>query len=247
MKSAKQNQDKEYYSGRLYDDHNFLQLRLLKTFLSGVSIADEYVDDIKKISAEGVVVYALNQRSELNSLIISELTGRKGLPEPVFCHGMNMSFWQPLPKMMKFLWSSFLRRFGKEQKAWLGKIAYLERMINEKKSVVIHLGESEFIENRSAESAIVSLINVQKKVDFPIFIVPVLVSYGRRREKEDESLINILFGQTEHTGSLRRLITFIRYSSNAFVIPAEPIKLSEYLNKSNGISERSIVHEVRGE
>jgi glycerol-3-phosphate O-acyltransferase len=149
--------------------------------------------------------------------------------------------------MMKFLWSSFLRRFGKEQKAWLDKLVYLERIVNEKKSVVIHLGESEFIENRSAESAIVSLINVQKKVDFPIFIVPVLVSYGRRREKEDESLINILFGQTEHTGSLRRLITFIRYSSNAFVIPAEPVKLSEYLNKSNGISAEAIVHELRGE
>jgi glycerol-3-phosphate O-acyltransferase len=247
MNSTKQNQDKEYYSGRLYDEQNFLQFRLAKTFLSRVSIADEYVDAIKKLSAEGVVVYALNQRSELNSLIIYELVGRKGLPVPVFCHGMNMSFWQPLPKMMKLLWSSFLRRFGKEQKAWLGKIAYLERIVNEKKSVVIHLGESEFIESRSAESAIISLINVQKKVDFPIFIVPVLVSYGRRREKEDENLINILFGQTEHTGSLRRLITFIRYSRNAFIIPAEPVKLSEYLNKSNDLSPETIVHELRGE
>jgi len=247
MNSDKPNQDKEYYSGRLYDEQIFLQFQLAKTFLSRVSIADEYVDAIKKLSAEGVVVYALNQRSELNSLIIYELAKRKGLPDPVFCHGMNMSFWQPLPKMMKFLWSSFLRRFGKKKKAWLGKLAYFERIVNEKNSVVIHLGESEFIENRSADSAIVSLINVQKKVDFPIFIVPVLVSYGRRREKEDESLINILFGQTEHTGSLRRLITFIRYSSNAFVIPAEPVKLSEYLNNSNNISERSIVHELRGE
>jgi glycerol-3-phosphate O-acyltransferase len=243
----KPNQDKEYYSGRLYPGQDFLQLRLAKTFLSRVSIADEYVDAIKKLSSEGVVVYALNQRSELNSLIISELVERKGLPEPVFCHGMNMSLWQPLPQMMKFLWSSLMRRFGKEQKAWMGKLAYLERTVNEKKSVVIHLGESEFIENRSAESAMASLINVQNKVDFPIFIVPVLVAYGRRREKEDESLINILFGQTEHTGSLRRLITFIRYSSNAFVIPAEPVKLSEYLNKSNGISKASIIHELRGE
>src|SRR5664280_691052 len=247
MNSVKLNQDKEYYSGRLYDEQNFLQLRLAKTFLSRVSIADEYVDAIKKLSAEGVVVYALNQRSELNSLIIYELVGRKGLPKPLFCHGMNMSFWQPLTKMMKFLWSSFLRLFGKKLKVWLGKLAYLEKLVAEKKSVVIHLGESEFIENRSADSAIVSLINVQKRVDFPIFIVPVLVAYGRRREKEDESLINILFGQTEHTGSLRRLITFIRYSGNAFVIPAEPVKLSEYLNKSNGISEASIVHELRGE
>ena len=95
-----------------------------KTFLSRVSIADEYVEAIKKLSAEGVVVYALNQRSELNSLIIYELFKRKGIPIPVYCHGMNMSFWQPLPKMMKFFWSSFLRRFGKEQKAWMGKLAY---------------------------------------------------------------------------------------------------------------------------
>ena len=97
------------------------------------------------------------------------------------------------------------------------------------------------------KARLISLINVQKKIDFPIFIVPVLVSYGRRREKEDESLINILFGQTEHTGAFRRLITFMRYSSNAFVIPAEPVKLSEYLNTSKSLSQETAVHELRGE
>ena len=65
--------------------------------------------------------------------------------------------------------------------------------------------------------------------------------------KRMKSLINILFGQTEHTGSLRRLITFIRYSRNAFVIPAEPVKLSEYLNKNKSLSQELIVHELRGE
>jgi len=241
------NKNEEYYSGHLYDKQQFFQFKLLKTFLSRVSIADEYVEAIKKISGEGVVVYALNQRSELNSLIIYELFKRKGLPIPVYCHGMNMSFWQPLPEMTKFFWSSFLRRFGKEQKAWTGKLDYIDRTIHEKKSIVIHLGESEFIENRSAESAITTLIDVQKKVDFPVFIVPVLVSYGRRREKEDESVINILFGQTEHTGALRRLVTFIRYSSNAFVIPAEPIKLSDYLNTGKNLSRDTMIHELRGE
>ena len=246
-KPVAQARDEEYYSGRIYDEQDFLRYHLAKEFLSRVSIADEYVEAIKKLSTEGVVVYALKQRSKLNSLIVYELAGRKGLPRPVYCHGMNMSFWQPLPEMLKFLWSSFLRRFGKKLKVWLGKLAYLERIVSEKSSIIIHLGESEFIESRSAEGAIISLINVQKRVDFPIFIVPVLVAYGRRREKEDESLINILFGQTEHTGALRRLITFMRYSGNAFVIPAEPVKLSEYLNKSNDLSQEAIVHELRGE
>ena len=246
-KPVTQARDEEYYSGRIYAEQDFLRFHLAKEFLSRVSIADEYVEAIKKLSTEGVVVYAIKQRSKLNSLIVYELSGRKGLPRPVYCHGMNMTFWQPLPGMLKFLWSFFLRRFGKKLKVWLGKLAYLERKVSEKNSIIIHLGESEFIESRSAEGAIISLINVQKRVDFPIFIVPVLVAYGRRREKEDESLINVLFGQTEHTGALRRLITFIRYSSNAFVIPAEPVKLSEYLNKSNDLSQEAIVHELRGE
>jgi glycerol-3-phosphate O-acyltransferase len=247
INSDKPDQNQEYYSGHLYDKQNFFRFRLVKTFLSRVSLADEYVEAIRKLSAEGVVVYALNQRSELNGIIIYELFKRKGIPIPVYCHGMNMSFWQPPREMFKYFWSSFRRRFGKEQTAWMGKLAYLERTVSERKSVVIHLGESEFIENRSAESAIVSLLNVQKKVDFPVFIVPVMVSYGRRREKEDEGLINILFGQAEHTGALRRFITFIRYSSDAFVIPAEPVKLSEYLNTNKSLTQEATVRELRGE
>src|SRR4030043_127916 len=247
IKKAKQYLDMKYYSGRIYAKQDFLRFHLAKIFLSRISIADEYVEDIKKLSTQGLVVYAIKQRSKLNSLIVYEVTGRKGLSQPVYCHGMNMSFWQPLPEMMKYLWASFLRRFGRKLKAWLGKLSYLERIIAGKNSIVIHLGESEFIESRSAESGIASLINVQKTVDFPIYIVPVLVSYGRRREKEDESPINILFGQTARPGSLRRLFTFMRYSSKAFVIPAESVNLSDYLSKSNNRPQEAIVHELRGE
>jgi len=128
-----------------------------------------------------------------------------------------------------------------------GKTRIYREKSQRKKSIIIHLGESEFIENRSAESAIVSLLNIQKKVAFPIIVVPVLVSYGRRREKEEENIINILFGQTEHTGALRRLVTFIRYSGNAFVVPAEPVRLSEYLDTTKSASPEGMVHELRGE
>ncbi len=238
--------DGGYYSGCLYDKQNFWRFRPAKMFLSRVSIADEYIESLKKLSQEGLIIYAIKQRSKLNSLIIYELSGRKALPRPVYAHGINMSFWQPMPQMIKFLWSSLLRRF-KKKTALLGKIAFMQRTIAEKNSSIIHLGESEFIDSRSAYQAISSLIKVQGMVDFPIFIVPVLVAYGRRREKENESIINILFGQTEHTGTLRRIITFIRYSSKAFVIPAEPIKLSEYIIKSNNLSQEAIVHDLRGE
>ena len=103
---VKSNQGIQYYSGLLYDDQNFLQFRLSKTFLSRVSIADEYVENIRKLSGEGVVVYALNQRSELNSLILYEMLQRNDMPVPVYCHGMNMTLVHPLPQMLKFFWYS---------------------------------------------------------------------------------------------------------------------------------------------
>ncbi|HDQ04766.1 MAG TPA: hypothetical protein ENN23_09450 [Deltaproteobacteria bacterium] len=240
--------DKEYFSGRIYEKQDFFRFQLAKIFLSRISIADEYVETIKRLSEEGLVVYALRQKSKLNSLILYELAGRKGLPQPLYCHGMNMSFWHPICRMIKLLWSSFLRLFSGEKKAWKKKLSYLERIIRRKNSVIIHLGQSEFINSRTAETGISSLINAQKSVDFPIFIVPILVSYGRRREKEDESLINILFGQTEHTGAIRRLITFMRYASKAFVITSESINLLNYLNVcSDNTPKKTIVRDLRAE
>ncbi len=247
-KKVKRYLDSKFYSGRIYAKQDFLRFQLAKIFLSRISIADEYVESIKELATRGVVVYALKQRSKLNSLIIYEMAGRKGMPQPVYGHGMNMSFWQPFPKMIKFFWFSFFRHLISKKRAWAGKLTYLKAIVREKNSIIIHLGESEFIENKTAESGIASLINVQKNADFPIFIVPVLISYGRRREKEDESIINILFGQTEHTGAIRRLITFIRYANKAFMIPSEPVNLAEYLNIcGENTPQETIIHDLRGE
>lgn len=240
-------QEDEYYAGCIYDKQDLWRIRPAKAYLSRVSIAEEEVNALKKLAGEGVIIYAVKQKSKLNSLIITEIADRKGLPLPVYSHGVNMSFWQPLSKMIKFFWSSFLRRFRRDQVNRQGKLDYLTRKVAGKESIVIHLGESEFIESRSAQDALDSLINLQSKVSFPIFIVPVLVAYGRRREKEDESLINILFGQMEHTGTLRRVITFIRYSKQAFVIPTKPVNLADYLAADRNLPKDELIQELRGE
>lgn len=237
----------EYYSGCIYDRQDFWRFRPVKAYLSRVCMSDEDVNALKKLAVEGVIVYAIKQRSKLNSLIISDLAGRKGLPKPVYCHGMNMSFWQPLSKMLKFYWSSFLRLFRQGRVTHQGKLDFLTRKVAAKESIIIHLGESEFIENHSAEDALSSLVDLQKNLSFPIFVVPMLASYGRRREKEDESLFNILFGQTEHSGALRRFITFVRYSRQAFVVPVESVKLSEYLVNTGNLTKDEMIHDLRGE
>ncbi len=242
-----QYRDEEYYSGSVYERQDFWRFRLAKLYLSRVAIADEEVNALKELVGRGVIVYAIKQRSKLNSLIITEITGRVSLPGPVYCHGMNMSFWQPMNKMLKFYWSSFLRRFRKKRTTRQGKLDYMAGKLANKQSVVIHLGESEFIEYASAQDAVATLIDLQPELPFPIFIVPVLVAYGRRREKENESLFNILFGQMENTGTIRRLITFIRYSRQAFVLPTQPVNLQEYLSDNQVLTRNEMIQALRGD
>jgi glycerol-3-phosphate O-acyltransferase len=239
--------DQEYYSGCIYKERDILRFRPVRAYLSKVSISEEGVKALKELAGRGAIVYAIKQRSKLNSLILSDIARRHDLPEPVYCHGMNMSFWHPLSKMLKFLWSSMLRRFKKDEVTRRAKLDFLERKVAHQETIIIHLGESEFIESRSAEDAVESLLNLQERVSFPIFIVPFLVAYGRRREKENESLINILFGQMEHTGTLRRLITFMRYSNQAFVLPTQPVNLVDYLSENKDRKKDDLIHELRGE
>ncbi|MBW2674347.1 MAG: 1-acyl-sn-glycerol-3-phosphate acyltransferase [Deltaproteobacteria bacterium] len=84
-------------------------------------------------------------------------------------------------------------------------------------------------------------------MDTPVFLVPQLVAYGRRREKKDKSLAVLLFGQTENPGTLRRVITFFRLYHKAFVVSCEPVNLSEFLEIHSGKSREAISYLLRRE
>ncbi len=236
----------EYHAGRLYREDNFPLYWLVKKVLSKVEFADEHVETLKALSGKGIVVYALKNKSQLNSLIIRELAARKGIPSPIYCYGINMIFWQPFPMAVKFILSYLFHLLLKRNKPLDAcKSGYLGRIVREGKSVIVHLGGSEWIENPDARDAVVELIRAQKQLNVPIQIVPLMITYGRRREKERESLLNILFGQTEDTGALRRIMTFLRYSNQAAVIPAEPV--NHFVGGKEDITEETLYHELRGE
>ncbi len=238
----------EYHAGRLYREDNFPLYWLVKKVLSKVEFADEHVETLKTLSGKGIVIYALKNKSQLNSLIIRELAARKGIPRPIYCYGINMIFWQPFIMAARVIMSYlFHRLFKRNAPLNACKSGYLGRIVREGGSVIIHLGGSEWIENSHARDAIIELIRAQKQLNVPIFLVPLMITYGRRREKEKESLLNILFGQTEDTGALRRIMTFLRYSNQAAVIPAESVSLEDVMSGKDEVPEETLYQELRGE
>jgi glycerol-3-phosphate O-acyltransferase len=240
--------DKEtYYAGSLYEKDNFPLYWLVKKVLSGVSLADQYVESLKKLSDTGVVVYALKQKSKLNTLIIRALSASKGIPRPVFSYNCNMLFWQPFMEGLRTVKAFVSHLVLKRAILSSHKNKHLRNIVREGHSAIIHLGGSEFIEDDYADGAIMQLLEAQKEMSVPVYIVPQLITYGRRREKENENIINILFGQSDHTSAMQRLITFLRYANKAIVIPAEAINLSEFMKENKNLYPGEMVQRLRGE
>jgi glycerol-3-phosphate O-acyltransferase len=233
--------------GCLYEEENFPLNWLLKKVLSGVKLADQYVESLKKLADTGVVVYALKQKSQLNSLIIRELSARKGIPRPIYSHNCNMIFWQPFSKVFKTIRAFLSQLVFKRTILSASRSNYLKKIVLQRQHAIIHLGGSEFIEDAYADGAIMQLLDAQKESSVPVYIVPQLITYGRRRERERENLINILLGQSDHTGALQRLITFLRYANKAIVIPSEAINLAQFMKENKNLYQGEMVQRLRGE
>ena len=236
-----------YHSGSLYREENFPLYWLVRKVFSKVVISDPTAEGLKSLSEKGVVVYALKNKSQLNSLILHELSMRKGIPQPVYCHGINMITWQPFPMALRVILSHLFHRILRKTAVHSTRMDHLKQLTLEGKTSIFHLGESELFENPFVEETLSQLLDAQESSAVPIYLCPELITYGRRREREEESLINIFFGQSDTTDPVRRVITFLRYSNKASVISAEPINLEEYLKAGEALTRDEIIRQLRGD
>jgi glycerol-3-phosphate O-acyltransferase len=236
-----------YHAGSLYREENFPLYWLVRKVLSKVLVSDETTEGLKSLAEKGVVVYALKSKSQLNSLILRELSMRKGIPPPVYCHGINMITWQPYPMAIRVILSHLFHRILRKTAIHSSRMDHLSRLTLDGKTSIIHLGESELFENPFVDETLHRLLEAQEASAVPIYLCPELVTYGRRREKEEESLINIFFGQSDTTDPVRRVITFLRYSNMASVISAEPVNLAEYMKAGGDRSREELVRRLREE
>jgi glycerol-3-phosphate O-acyltransferase len=229
----------EFYSGSLYLEKRFPLFWILGRFLSRVVIDEESLGQLRELSRKGIVVYALKNKSQLNCLILRNLLYRNRIERPVYCQGINMLFWQPFSVAFRSIISRIFYNPNREE--------YLKRITKSGRGSVIYLRGSEYIGSRYAKDPLVHLINAQRELDVPIFLMPEMIAYGRKREKKDKTLAELFFGPSENPGPLRRLITFLRYSRKAFVVSPEPINLVEFLEKNEGNSLQTVTYFLRRE
>ena len=234
--------DSEHYPGTLYDAKGISLGNLFsKDVYSRVELREGYLAELQGFN--GVIIYALKNKSQFGTLILRDVLSKIGVQQPGFCHGINMILWQPFPKALRSFLCAAGRVFRRDRKYHSD---YLKRKTWEGKSAIIYVGEPDLQKVANPNDSLSSLIGRDNSGP-PVIIVPVLIMYGRRREKKQKSLIEIFLGGRENPGLLMRVISFIRHSRKTSVVFGRPLRLNEFLSRAEGKSVEGVSFQLRKE
>ena len=145
---------------------------------------------------------------------------------------MNVSMFLPLSslfKLVKFQLLHFLKH-GSLPNPF--KTGFYKDAIKEGTSALLCLLDPKgFLRHfiYSEKDYIHFLLETQKGMERPIFIVPQLILYRMTPEKDHPNFRDIFFGFKDNPGTIRKIVLFFRYNRKAFIDFGKPLNLKEYL------------------
>ena len=189
-------------------------------------------EDLKQMHREGTIVYAIKYRGQLDYLLYHYNFRRKRLPYPTIAFDLNISMLLPFTRFVKVIVSqiSSLLRNGRLPSPYHS--GFYEKAIQQGTTSLIFLVDPKgFIRHfiHAEKDHLQFLLETQKKMDRPIYIVPQLVLYKKTPERDYSSLTNIFFGFKDHPGVIRKIVLFFRHNRRAFIDFGRPLDLKAYL------------------
>ncbi|MGD8372659.1 MAG: 1-acyl-sn-glycerol-3-phosphate acyltransferase [Syntrophobacterales bacterium] len=217
--------------------------RLLHRLFRKSSFLERQQRLLADMEQQGVLVYAVKYRSELDFLFLNSRLSEAGLQSPQVALDMRPLFWLPAPQAIRLIFS-FLRHYIKE-----GHIPnpyqtgyYRDLVLNQESSMLFLLGKVGYYRRFGPveQDPLHMLIETQRQMERPIILVPSLIFHGKAPKKHQKGLVDIFFGDIERPGRLRKLYAFLRSYKHNVLEVAEPVNLREWLaNQESEVSSRS--------
>ncbi len=240
-----------HYAGYLPRHPGFLLRYTLDPFFSRVTVNPKYLERLQELAQQGPVVYALKYRSHLDFLFFNRRYQKLGVLAPEVAFDLNLWMWQPLSHLVQII-STALNYFTR-RRAWPKPYQddYFGTMLKEKRGSLLFLVDQVGFRQRflrPREDPIRHLLELQGKLDFPIFLVPQMVIYEKDPERENKGLFQLFFGDSENPGKLRKLGLCFLKAKRAVVEVGEPVNLRQVLASSGTEGRlRDLAQEIRRE
>jgi glycerol-3-phosphate O-acyltransferase len=174
----------------------------------------------------------------------------KGLPLSGYCNALTLRRWMRWRDLKRTIIAQEheIDRYGRPlDPAYHGLV---EKMVIDGQSLFLEIPpsslEDEGLSHTLPIQSLMALIQAQKKSERPISIVPLDFLWSRRPERPKRSVVDILFGEKESPGSIRKTVLFWRnYKRRAQATFGRPIDLTKFIQEGEGLPDQTLAKRLR--
>jgi glycerol-3-phosphate O-acyltransferase len=238
--------DYDHYFCQLPDNIGTLSSFFLKLFFSGLKVVTEQTRDLNRLHKEGIVVYVTKYKSYFRFLFYYTRYKGDRLPFPQIGFDYNVILWQPVSRIVNIVSAHvryFIQNFSLPDPY---SREYIRQELLNGRSALLSLVEQKGFHRRFIKAKtdpIQYLIKMQKSIDRPIFLVPLLIFFDKDPHRSIPNIIDFLFGTKENPGKLRRLFILFKNPDKVFAETSEPVNLKSFLDLEEN-QKRSIDHQA---
>jgi glycerol-3-phosphate O-acyltransferase len=223
---------KSFYPYVLDHKPGFFLGWLLYTLFKHVRFDMNIAEDLKRMHREGTVVYAIKYRGQLDYLLYHYRFRRSRLPFPKIAFDMNISMLLPFSQLIRVLKFHIVYFFKQGTLPNPFKTGFFKDAIQQGITSLLCLVDPKKFTRHfiyAEKDNLHFLLETQKSMERPIYIVPQLILYKMTPEKDYSSLLDVLFGFKEKPGFIRKIALFFRHHRQAFIDFGRPLNLKAYL------------------
>ncbi|MBN1533878.1 MAG: 1-acyl-sn-glycerol-3-phosphate acyltransferase [Spirochaetes bacterium] len=225
---------------------NFLMERLIHLFFMRMDFDGESLLTLKDCAQQGRIVYASFQNSVTSLLILMNALRRHDLPVPHLALDFSLYSLQIISNLFKRMFRFFSRLTQKIEHEPIGDQQYMEQVLRENKGIIFSLLSGKMFKRRYIdieEDPIQHLVEIQRRVQMPIFIVP-QISFWNHNPERTKALLTP--SATGDRSLISAVSTVARSATPAFIRIASPVNLMDEIAEFPDETSREVARRVRG-
>ena len=223
----------------------FFSTWLLKRFFSGIKTDQRQIEILRDLPDDATVVYLNKFKSYFEFLFYHTRHIENGLPAPELGFNYHIMIFQPLSRLFRILFSrlDFLTQKWKLPNPY--RDGYFHTELAQGKSAFLSLVDEKGFYKRfvmAQADPIHHLIELQQKSDREIYLVPLLMSFGKKPFRSIPTLMDIILGPEAKPGITRRLTTLFKNPQKIFYEVSKPVSLRQFI-ETQDVKDMSTDHQ----
>ncbi len=223
----------DYYTCLYPGNTGIISGFIIKKIMTRIKLDRKDKNKLNTLNEKGIVVYAAKRKTLFDFLFFHTVMREKGLPYPEIGFDYRFILLQPLKRVFRTLIVTLDHFFHHFKGKNPYKTGYIEKELMKGRAALLFLIQRKAFYRRFVKSSpdpLHHLITLQRKLTYPVLIVPEAVVFGTKPTgKEEPGFFDIILGTSERPGIIKRFLMLLRNPGKISVEISEPVNLKEFL------------------